>query len=69
MNDEQKILAVLKRRVDRMEDKLDTVVHRIRTLESENYDADKLKSALRELREYLQYNTDFYPYVRLEELQ
>ena len=56
-------------RINRMQDKLDTIVHRIRTLESENYDADKVKSGLRELREYLQENTDFWAYVRLEDSQ
>ena len=62
-------LIELERRVDRMQDKLDTVVHRIRTLESENYDSDKVKSAIKEIREHLQDNSDFWAYVKLEDSQ
>jgi hypothetical protein len=62
-------LSKLERIVDRVQDRLDTVVNRIITLESENYDSSKVKSALREIREHLQDTSQFFAFTRLEDLQ
>jgi len=62
-------LSMLERIVDRIEDRMNTMVQKIRTLESENYDADKVKSALREIREHLQDTSQFFAFTRLEDLQ
>lgn len=62
-------LSKLERIVDRIEDRVNAMVSQIRTLESANYDSDKVKSALREIREHLQDTSQFFAFTRLEELQ
>ena len=69
MRDIEIRLSMLERIVDRIEDRMNTMVQRIRTLESENYDSDKVKSALREIREHLQDTSQFFAFTRLEDLQ
>ena len=70
-------VATLERRLDRalqnrmlmLEMKIDAITHRLVELESEDYDSSKVKSAIKEIREHLQDNSDFWSYVNLEESQ
>jgi SUMO ligase MMS21 Smc5/6 complex component len=70
-------VAAIERRLDRalsnrmlmLEMKIDAITHRLVELEAEDYDASKVKSAIKEIREHLQDNSDFWSYVKLEESQ